>query len=115
MTKSKRSFLSRFRRNEDGHATIEFAIMVPFLFVIMLLGVDESIDLQDIVAFDVFLKLGQFAGQFLFVFWRKRGIGQFRRCQIVKRPVHIIQVGHVEIVVFLGIYILRFTESEHVL
>ena len=45
MTQNKRSFLSRFRRNEDGHATIEFAIMVPFLFVIMLLGVDRAEDL----------------------------------------------------------------------
>ncbi|WP_197916435.1 TadE/TadG family type IV pilus assembly protein [Thiosulfatihalobacter marinus] len=40
MTQNKRSFLSRFRRNEDGHATIEFAIMVPFLFVIMLSAVE---------------------------------------------------------------------------
>lgn len=40
MTRKRNSFLSRFRRDEEGHATLEFAIMVPFLFVIMLSAVE---------------------------------------------------------------------------
>ncbi|MEP2533406.1 TadE/TadG family type IV pilus assembly protein [Shimia sp.] len=43
MSMRKKSFFSRFKRDEEGHATIEFAIMVPFLFIIMLSAIELGI------------------------------------------------------------------------
>ncbi|PSL20032.1 TadE/TadG family type IV pilus assembly protein [Shimia abyssi] len=40
MIQRSKTFLRRFRKTEDGHATVEFAIMVPLLLVMMASAVE---------------------------------------------------------------------------